>query len=64
MKLGSVTKPDKRNKIRSRYFEDNVMSKNYAIIAIFSIYGQSGTIWKPDSGRIVCKTCIFIKTNL
>ena len=40
------------------------MSKNCDVIAIFSIYGQFGAIWKPDSGRIVCKTYIFINSNL
>ena len=34
------------------------------VIVIFSIYGQFGPIQKPDSGRIVCKTYIFINSNL
>ena len=54
MKLGPVTELDKRNKITSKQFDDDVMSKN-CDIAIFSIKGQFGAIWKPDSGRIVCK---------
>ena len=33
-------------------------------IDIFPIYGQFGAIWKPDSGRLVCKTYIFINSNL
>ena len=64
MKLGPVTKLDKRNKTTSKKFDNNVMSKNCDVIAIFSIYGQFGAIWKPDSGRIVCKTYIFINSNL
>ena len=40
------------------------MSANCYVIAIFPIYGQFGTAWKPDSGRIVCKTYIFINSNL
>ena len=40
------------------------MSENCNIIAIFPIYGQLGAIRKPDSGRIVCKTYIFINSNL
>ena len=40
------------------------MSKNCDIIAIFPICDQFGAIWKPDSGCIVCKTYIFIKSNL
>ena len=57
MKLGPVTKIDKRNKATSKKLEImNVMSKNCDVIAIFSIYGKFETIWKPDSGRIVYKT--------
>ena len=64
MKLGPVTKFDKRNKTMQKKFDDNVMSANCDVIAIFSIYGQFGAIWKSDSGRIVCKTYIFIKSDL
>ena len=41
------------------------MSENCDVIAIFPIYGQFGVIWKPDSGRIVCKTYVlyFILNN-
>ena len=64
MKLGPVTKRDKRNKTTSKQFDDDIMSKNCDIIAIFLIYGQFGEIGKPDSGCIVCKTYIFIDSNL
>ena len=64
MKLGPVTKLDKRNKTTSTKFDDNVMSANYGVIVIFPIYGQFGAIQKLDSGRIVCKTYIFINSNL
>ena len=40
------------------------MPENCDVTAIFSFYGQFGTFWNPDSGRIVCKTKIFIKSNL
>ena len=40
------------------------MLENCDVIAIFLIYGQFGTIWKPDSSGIVCKTFIFINSNL
>ena len=39
MKLGPVTKLDKRNKTKSKKFGDDVMSENCDVIAIFSIYG-------------------------
>ena len=56
MKLGPVTKLDKKNKTTSKKFNDNVMSANCDVIVIFLIYGEFGAIRKPDSGRIVCKT--------
>ena len=64
MKLGPVTKLDKRNKTTSKKFDDDFMSANYNVNVIFPIYGQFGAIRKPDSGSIVCKTYIFIKSNL
>ena len=64
MKLGPVTKLDTKNKTTSKKFDDDIMSENCDIIAIFPIYGQFGAIWKPDSRCIVCKTYIFINRNL
>ena len=64
MKLGQVTKLDNRNKTTSKKFDDDVMSESCGVIAIFPIYGQFGAIWKPDSGRIVCKTYITNDSNL
>ena len=64
MKLGPVTKLDKKNKTRSKKFGDGVISKNCDVIVIFLIYGQFGATQKPNSGRLVCKTYIFINSNL
>ena len=64
MKTGPVTKLDKRNKTTSKKSDDEVISENCGVIAIFPIYGQFGAIRKPDSGCIVCKTYIFIKSDL
>ena len=64
MKLGPVTKLDKRNKATSKKFDDDVMSRNFDVIAIFSINSQFRAIWKRNSERIVCKTYIFINSNL
>ena len=64
MKLGSVTKLDKRNKRTSKKIDDDVMSANYDIIVFFPIYSQFAAIQKPDSGKIVCRTYISIKNNL
>ena len=38
MKLGPVTKLDKRNKTTSKKFDDDVISENCDVIAIFPIY--------------------------
>ena len=48
----------------SKKIDDDVMSENCDVIAIFSIYGQFGAIRKPDSGHIVSKFYIFINSNL
>ena len=40
------------------------MSANYDVIIIFPNYGQFEAIRKPNTGRIVCKIYIFIKSNL
>ena len=45
-------------------WQDKQMSENYDVIVIFLIYDQFGAIRKPDSGRIVYKTYIFINSNL
>ena len=49
MKLGLVTKLDKKNKTKSKTFDDDVMSKNCDVIVIFRIFGQFGAVWRPDS---------------
>ena len=42
MKLGPVTKLDKKNKITSTKFDNDVMPENCDVIVICSIYGQFG----------------------
>ena len=64
MKLGPVTKVDKKNTVTSKNIDDGVMSTNYGVIVIFSIYNQFGAIRKPDSELMVSKTYMFIKSNL
>ena len=60
MKLGPVTKLDKRDKTpkkkKKKKKDDDVMSETCDVIVIFQIYGQFRAIRKPDSGRVVCKT--------
>ena len=67
MKVGPVTKSDNRNKVASKKKKkigDDIMSAKCGTIVIFPIYGQFGAIRKSDSGRIVCKTHIFINSSL
>ena len=64
MKLGPATKLDKRNNTTSKKFDDDVMSENCDVIAIFLIYGQFRAILKPDFGCRVCKKYVFINSNL
>ena len=64
MKLGPVTKFDKRNRATSKQDDDDVISTNWDVIIVFPIYGQFGAVRKPDSGCMVCKTYIFINSNL
>ena len=63
MKLGPVTKLNKRNKTKSTQIYDDVMSENCNVITIFPIYGKFGAIRKPDSGRIGSKSYVFINSN-
>ena len=53
MKLGPVTKLNKRNTATSKKIDDDVMSVNRDVIVIFTIYGHFGAIW---SGRMVSKS--------
>ena len=64
MKLGTVTKLDKRNVAASKKIYDDVISVICDFNVFFPIYRQSAAIWKPDSGRLVYKTYIFINKNL
>ena len=65
MKLGPVTKLDKRNKTTAKKIDDDFILENWDFIdAIFPVYGQFGAILKPDSRSIVFKTYIVINSNL
>ena len=62
MKLGPVTKLDKRNTAASTKFEDDVM--NCDVIVIFTMYGQFGAIWKLDSKLRFSLTVTFHLTKI
>ena len=54
MKLGPITKPDKRNKTTSTKIDNEVMSVNCDVIVIFPICCLFVAIRKADSRCIVC----------
>ena len=56
MKLGPLTKLNKRNTTTLKKLHNDVTLINCDVIIIFWIYGQFGAIRKPDSGRMVCNT--------
>ena len=64
MKLGQITKLDKKNKATSKNFDSDIMSANCDVILIFTIYDQFEAIRKLYSGCIVYKTYIFNNSNL
>ena len=64
MKLGPVSKLDKRNKTTSKNFDDYIMSGNCDVIVIFQIFGQFGAVRRQDSGHRVCKSYVFSNSNL
>ena len=64
MKLGPVTKRDKKNKTASKKCDVDVMSENCDVIVIFQFFGQFGAIWRPDSGhRVYVFSYVFSKSN-
>ena len=64
MKLGPVTKLDKRNKTTSKNFDNDVISENCDVIGTFWIFGQFGAVRSWDSGHRVCKSYVFSNSNL
>ena len=64
MKLGPVTKLDKRNTATSKKLDDDFMLVNGDVIVISPVYGQFVAIWEQNSRHMVCKTYIFIKSSL
>ena len=64
MKLGPVSKLDKKNTETSKKIDDDVLSVNDDVIVFVRIYGRFAAIRKLDSACIVYKTYIFINNNL
>ena len=55
MKLGPVTKIDKRNQTTFKKCDDDVISENCDVIVIFQNFGKFGAVRKPNSRHRVCK---------
>ena len=64
MKIGPVTRLDKRNKTTSKKIDIEVMSENCDVIVIVRIFGQFGAVQRPDSRERVCKSYVFSNSNL
>ena len=68
MNLEPVTKIDKTSKRQKQNFvkkiDDGFMSANSDVIVIFQSMTNFGAIPKPNSRHVVCKTYIFINSNL
>ena len=64
LKLRQVTRIGKRNTTTSKKIDKDFMPANCDVIVICPNYGKFGAIQKPDSGRIVCITYVFINSNL
>ena len=64
MKLGPVTTIGKRNKTTSNKIDDDVMSENCDVTAIYRIFGQFGADARLDSWHRVCKSYAFSSSNL
>ena len=56
-------KIEKRNAASPKKINGDVMLANCDDAVIFEIYGLLGAIRKPNSGRMVCKTYIFINNS-
>ena len=63
MKLGSVTKLDKKNTTTSKTIGDNVKSIDDDVIAIFQIYDLFRAIQKLNSRHMVYNSYTLINRN-
>ena len=63
MKLGPVTKLDKKKNVNIKKVWQWRYIRICDVIVNFQIYGQFEAIQKLESGRIVCKTYILINSN-
>ena len=63
MKLGTLSKHDKRNVITSKKLTRRRQA-NYDVTVVFLIYKRIGAIQKPDFECVVHDSYFFIRKNL
>ena len=61
IKVGLLSEIQKRNKIKPKRFDDEVILAYYDVAFIFVIYCRFGAIGKPESR---CNSCFFINNYL
>ena len=64
MKLGPITKLNKRNMAMSKNLTMTSCRQIVSSLSFFQFMAKFGAIRKPDCGRMVCKSDIFINNNL
>ena len=64
MKLGPLTKLDKKNTTTSKKIGDDIMEANFDVTYFFLIYGQFAAMQNPNTRAWSIKLTIFIKNNL
>ena len=64
MKLGPTTKLDKRNMAMSKNLTMTSCRQIVSSLSFFQFMAKFGAIQKPDCGRMVCKSDIFINKTL
>ena len=64
MKVGPVSLDNGNTSTSKKKVADDVMSANCDVIVFFPIYEQFAVTRKPDSGRRVYETYIFINSDL
>ena len=59
MKIGPVTKLNRRNKTTPKKFNDDAIFTNFNVIVVFTIYGQFGAICKSPNAQSVKLTVLL-----
>ena len=63
MEPGSLSKVEKRNVIKSKKCDNDILSAHYDVIFIFLIYDQFGAIRKLDAGCKIHNIQFFMNNS-